>query len=259
MTLEEFLRRTDIDEHPYLEYIDGRIEAKASPQKKHSAIQGELLDRFNRFAAPPRLGRAFGELRCTFAGRSIVPDVVFLLKAHIERDDQGELLDDTPWPPDIHVEIISPDQSSRKARDALLFSTAHGCPLGWRLDPYEKTIEVFRPGRPAERLAPDGVLEGEPVLPGFRPPATEVFGLVEVGPLNRNGSRAMASPPRIRPGMTIEEFLRWPDIDEHPYLEYIDGRIEAKVAPQQKHSRITTCLAARLDRFAGPAGWGLPS
>jgi Uma2 family endonuclease len=147
-----------------------------SPKKKHSELEGELRDRFNRFAAPPRLGRAYVELRCTFAGRSIVPDVVFLLKAHIERDDRGEPLDDTPWPPDIHVEIISPDQSTRKARNSLLFSTAHGCPLGWLLDPYKKTIEVFRPGRPAERLAPDGVLEGEPVLPGFRLPATEVFG-----------------------------------------------------------------------------------
>ena len=180
MTLEEFLRRTDIDEHPYLEYIDGRIEAKASPQKKHSAIQGELLDRFNRFAAPPRLGRAFVELRCTFAGRSIVPDVVFLLKAHIERDDQGELLDDTPWPPDIHVEIISPDQSARKARNALAFSTAQGCPLGWLINPYTKTIDVLRPGRSLERLAPDGVLEGEPALPGFRLPAAEVFGWLKL-------------------------------------------------------------------------------
>jgi Uma2 family endonuclease len=176
MTLEEFLRRPDIDEHPYLEYIDGRIEAKVSPQKKHSAIQGGLRDRMNRFATPLRLGRAFVELRCTFAGRSIVPDVVFLLKAHIELDDQGELLDETPWPPDIHVEIISPKKGVRKAHDKLVHSTGHGCPLGWLIHPYRTTIDIYRPGRPPERLAPDGVLEGEPVLPGFRLPAAEVFG-----------------------------------------------------------------------------------
>jgi Uma2 family endonuclease len=176
LTLEEFLRRPDIDEHPYLEYIDGRIEAKVSPKKKHSAIQGGLVDRFNRFATPLRLGKGFVELRCTFAGRSIIPDVVFLLKAHIELDDQGEYLDDTPWPPDVHVEIVSPDQSARKARGALIFSTAHVCPLGWLIDPYKKTIDAHRPGRPVERLAPDGVLEGEPVLPGFRLSGDEVFG-----------------------------------------------------------------------------------
>ena len=119
-------------------------------------------------------------MRGTFAGRSVIPDVVFLLKAHIERDDQGEPVDDTPWPPDLHVEIISPDQAARKAREALTFSMAHGCPLGWLIHPYRKTIEVYRPGRPAARLAPDGVLEGEPVLPGFRLPAAEVFGWLKL-------------------------------------------------------------------------------
>ena len=33
-------------------------------------------------------------------------------------------------------------------------------------------------------------------------------------------------------GMTLEEFLRWPRIDEKPYLEYVDGRIEVKVSPK---------------------------
>ena len=38
--------------------------------------------------------------------------------------------------------------------------------------------------------------------------------------------------------MTLEEFLRWSRIDEKPYLEYHDGRIEVKVSPQRKHSLI---------------------
>ena len=45
----------------------------------------------------------------------------------------------------------------------------------------------------------------------------------------------MASPARVDKMITLEEFLRLPEIDEHPYLEYIDGRIEAKVSPQKKH------------------------
>jgi hypothetical protein len=40
---------------------------------------------------------------------------------------------------------------------------------------------------------------------------------------------------RVAKTMSLEEFLRLPQIDEHPYLEYIDGRIEAKVSPQKKH------------------------
>ena len=75
----------------------------------------------------------------------------------------------------------------------LIHATAHGCPLGWLIHPYQKTIDVYRPGRPPERLAPDAVLEGEPVLPGFRLPASEVFGW-----LKRPGRRPQTPPG---PGM----------------------------------------------------------
>jgi Uma2 family endonuclease len=176
MTLEEFLELPDIDDHPSLEYIGGRIEAKVSPQKKHVRLQKRLTRRFDDFAEPAGLGEAFEELRCTFAGRSIVPDVAFLLAEHIVTDENGEIADETPLPPDIHIEIISPKKGMRKADEKLIHSTANGCSLGWLIHPYRKIIDVYRPGRPPERLAPDGVLEGEPVLPGFRLPAAEVFG-----------------------------------------------------------------------------------
>jgi Uma2 family endonuclease len=190
MTIEEFLRWPDIDGHPYLEYIDGRIEAKVSPEKKHSRLSTRLVAHLDRFAGPVGLGEAFVDLRCTFAGRSIVPDVVFLRDEHIAADDQGEIADETPLPPDIHVEIISPKQGVRPAHEKLVHSTAHGCALGWLIHPYRKTIDVYRPGRPVERLAPDGILEGEPVLPGFRLPAAEVFGWLSRRPPGPGADRA---------------------------------------------------------------------
>jgi Uma2 family endonuclease len=176
MTLEEFLKRPDIDEQPYLEYIDGRIEARVPPQKKRSWLETCLSRHLDQFAEPAGLGSAFVALRCNFAGRSIVPDVVFLLAEHIDTDEKGEIADETPLPPDIHIEIIPPEEGMSKVDEKLLNSTANGCPLGWLIHPYRKTIDVYRPGRPPERLAPDGILEGEPVLPGLRLPAVEVFG-----------------------------------------------------------------------------------
>jgi Uma2 family endonuclease len=74
------------------------------------------------------------------------------------------------------VEIISPDQSVRKAQGQLRHSVAQGCPLGWLIHPEREFLDVYRPDRPVERLAADGALEGDPVLPGFRLPAAEVFG-----------------------------------------------------------------------------------
>jgi Uma2 family endonuclease len=174
LTLEEFLKLPESE--PALEYIDGRIEAKVSPRKHHSAIQTELAARLNGFARQSRLGRTYVELRCTFAGRSIVPDVVFLLKEHIEVDERGEEVEETLRPPDLHVEIISPDRKMKRSHKKLVHSTANGCSLGWLIDPYRKTIDVYHPGRPVERLFEDGALDGEPVLPGLSLRVAEVFG-----------------------------------------------------------------------------------
>ena len=176
MTLEEFLRWPRIDEKPYLEFHDGRIEVKVSPKTLHSVLEDEITHALNRIARPAKLGRAFPELRCTFAGRSIVPDVTFLLEEHIQVDARGRYVDEIPIPPDIQVEVRSPNQSIKKTKEKLLHAVANGCPLGWFLDPYHDTIDVFRPGLPPERLPADGLLDASPVLPGFRVPVAEVFG-----------------------------------------------------------------------------------
>ena len=47
-----------------------------------------------------KLAYAFPELRCTFGGRSIVPDIAVLLWERIEFDDDGEPVDDVRIAPD---------------------------------------------------------------------------------------------------------------------------------------------------------------
>ncbi len=185
-TLEEFLRWSRIDEKPYLEYIDGRIEVKVSPQRKHSAIEGKLCQALDQFAEPSRLGLAMPELRCTFAGRSIVPDIVFHLNKNIQTDETGVFVNEVFIPPDIHVEIRSPGQSVKKTKQKLEHSVASGCALGWYIDPERETIDVYRPGADPERLSPDGFLDGAPVLPGFRLAVADVFGWLRYRPARQN-------------------------------------------------------------------------
>ncbi len=175
LTVQEFLEMPGIDESPSLEFIDGKVARKVAPQKKHNALTAFFLGALNQTAIPEGLGEAFPELRCTYAGRSIVPDVVFLLEKHIEVDEDGSPSDATPWPPDIHIEIISPKQGMTEAVEKLRHSTAHGCAIGWLVHPYRRLIRVYRPDQPPLDLPQDGVLEGEPILPGFRLPSAEVF------------------------------------------------------------------------------------
>ena len=77
ITLEEFLKLPETK--PAREYIDEQIIQKPMPQGKHSTIQGELVTAINAVVKPTRIARAFPELRCTFGGRSTVPDVCVCL------------------------------------------------------------------------------------------------------------------------------------------------------------------------------------
>jgi Uma2 family endonuclease len=192
LTLEDFLQLPE--QKPVLEYLGGRVRAKAVPQFRHSRLTLKIADHLNRFAEPTGLGEAFPEIRCTFAGRSIVPDVVFLVDEHIAYDADGVLVNEIRLPPDIHVEIISPDQSVRVSDEKLTHATAHGCPLGWLIHPEKKTVDVYRPGLPAERLPDQGVLTGEPVLPGYRLSVAELFGWLRRRPERNEHPEPGADP-----------------------------------------------------------------
>lgn len=73
ISLEEFLALPETK--PASEYIDGKIIQKPTPQGEHSTIQAELIIALNGALKSPKIARAFPELRCTFGGRSTVPDV----------------------------------------------------------------------------------------------------------------------------------------------------------------------------------------
>jgi len=44
---------------------------------------------------------------------------------------------------------------------------ASGARLGWLIDPSDRSVYIYRPGRPLERLRAPATLSGEAVLPGL--------------------------------------------------------------------------------------------
>lgn len=180
LTLEEFLRMPEIDEVPYREYVDGRVETKAMATSKHNLIEHRLVTRLALFAESDGLGMALHEIRHTYDGRSVVPDVTFLLAENLVINPDGTPSNLVLVPPDIHVEIISPDQSITKTHAKLVFSTTHGCQLGILIHPDRKTIDVYRPERPPERLDDEGAIDFAPVLPGLVVTVAEVFSWMVV-------------------------------------------------------------------------------
>ncbi len=44
---------------------------------------------------------------------------------------------------------------------------ANGARLGWLIDPFERRVDVYRPGVPVEERDEPATLSGDPELPGF--------------------------------------------------------------------------------------------
>jgi Uma2 family endonuclease len=189
ISLEEFLEDPTIDRRPYLEYIDGRIEARIESRAKQSVLAKRMTQRLDEFARRSGLGEAFPMLRCTFAGYSMVPSVVFQLSEHIDVDESGMYEDRNPHPPDVHIELMSPKESTARVHRKLLRSTANGCPLGLRINPERETIDVYRPGIPVERLRPESLIDFGPVLSGLQISVAEVFGWLVYRRSNEDSSQ----------------------------------------------------------------------
>ena len=143
LTLAEFLKLPETK--PASEYIDSQIIQKLMPQGKHSAIQGEFVPAINSVVKPSLIARAFPELRCTFGGRSTVPDIAVFIWSRIPREENGEIANTFPVAPGWTIEILSPDQSQTKVTKNILHCLQHGTLMGWLIDPDEKTVFVYRP------------------------------------------------------------------------------------------------------------------
>ena len=81
-----------------------------------------------------------------------------------------------PGPPDLAVEVLSPDDRAGdvlvKVRDWL----EGGCQAVWVVDPRSQTICIHRRGRTIVMLDETDTLTGDDLLPGFTLKVADVFG-----------------------------------------------------------------------------------
>jgi len=157
ITLEEFLEIPETK--PASEYIDGKIEQKPIPQGEHSVLQSRLGTVINQVFLPKKLVYAFPELRCTFGGRSVVPDISVFTWDRIPKTEQGKIANRFEVHPDWVIEILSPEQSANQVIRKIIFCINQGTQLGWLIDPTDESVMIFQPN-----LFPDVKL-GEETLP----------------------------------------------------------------------------------------------
>jgi Uma2 family endonuclease len=143
LTLEDFLKLPETK--PGSEFIDGKISRKPMPQGKHSRVQQKLTETVNGITEEPRIALALPELRCTFGGRSIIPDIAVFTWDRLPTREDGDIANSFEAAPDWSIEILSPEQSVTRVTSNLLHCLDHGCQMGWLIDPAERLVIAYPP------------------------------------------------------------------------------------------------------------------
>ena len=72
-----------------------------------------------------------------------------------------------PLAPDFVIELRSPSDRPRVLEAKMAEYIANGVRLGWLIDPYARSVKVYRPGKDPELLNAPERVAGDPELPGF--------------------------------------------------------------------------------------------
>jgi Uma2 family endonuclease len=172
-TLKEFLKLPETK--PASEYVNGAIYQKPMPQGKHSTLQIELASAINQAGKAQKLAYAFTELRCTFAGRSIVPDIAVFEWQRIPLDSNGQIANRFEIAPDWTIEILSPEQSANQVIRKIISCLKNGTKLGYLIDPDDESITVFQPNQLPEVKEKQDILPILDVLQNWQLTVEDIF------------------------------------------------------------------------------------
>lgn len=142
LSLADFLAMPETK--PASEYAHGLITQKPMPKGKHSRLQSRLAREIDLHTEDKKIALALTELRCTFGGRSLVPDIAVVRWENLPRDEDGDIGDRYERFPDWVIEILSPDQSATTVMEKIIFCMEQGTELGWLIDPQVKSISIFQ-------------------------------------------------------------------------------------------------------------------
>jgi Uma2 family endonuclease len=153
------------------ELIRGVLRELEGMSEKHGMFAGRLHVYVGGFVLEHNLGEVLNsDTRFTFPGDPpswAAPDVAFVSAAGLPLSDLAEGY--SRRIPDLAAEVKSPLNTEAEVLEKISVYLPRGVRLVWLVRPIERTVTVFRPRGPEQILAEHDVLDGEDVLPGFRP------------------------------------------------------------------------------------------
>lgn len=95
------------------------------------------------------------------------PDAAWILKSRVKQLDPDRLEGFWHLCPDFVIELRSPSDRPKPIREKMQEWIENGSTLAWLIEPAERTVTVFRPGRDPEKLTGIDTISGEGPVEGF--------------------------------------------------------------------------------------------
>jgi Uma2 family endonuclease len=174
MTAEEFAALPQPVDGSLQELIRGKVIQMPPVQGRHGFVVTNIATLLNVFTMKPRKGWVVVESGVilerdpdTVRG----PDVSFYsIARHPGPPDRYFEI-----PPDLAVEVLSPDDRRSKVREKIREYISKGVKLFWLVDPEAKTVTVYRGSLRGAEYDESETLDGGDILPGFTCPITDLF------------------------------------------------------------------------------------
>lgn len=164
VTAEEFERFPSDDRR--WELVAGRLTSMSPTALPHGIVVARVLSLLHRHAEANNLGVVVPEVGFKLASNPDTvraPDVAFLRRDRIP--SRKGFVD---GPPDLAVEVLSPDDRPGEVRAKLEDYLTCGVPLVLVLDPDDLTATIHRRLTPPITLSGDDIIDLDDVVPGFR-------------------------------------------------------------------------------------------
>lgn len=162
---------------PALEWVNGRVLQKVSPQRKHALAQAVFAAAIGAWARENGCGR-FGtewEFRLQPPGeirRPLVPDVAYLSYARLSYESP-DAADIPRIAPDAVVEILSPGDRKKDLEDKIRVYFACGTNVVFTVNTRDKTVTIR--DADGQRVIGSDEVVSHASLPGLAMPACTLF------------------------------------------------------------------------------------
>ena len=165
-TIDEFFALPDDGQQH--ELVRGEIRTIPLTGAEHMNISSLLLMTLGSYVYQKGLGKVYGGdggFIINAAERTVRgPDVSFVAKERIPADIKGFF----PVPPDLAVEIISPNDLYSEVDEKVEEYQNAGVRLIWVINPRRKQVAIYRGANPLpQTIDQTGTLDGEDVVQGF--------------------------------------------------------------------------------------------